>query len=542
MSTKHVVDRPRFMWARTHPLIAGLVVLALLGGIVVGVRTLVDTLTAPALSCGPGMTANASATACIGVDLTESAFSPADPPELTALLSTLRGDNDSVSGNYVSIVLLQNITPNPDVDTETIDDLYPNIEGVITAEWRANHTDAWLTIPQVKIFLANMGSENADWSAAADAIGANAAANHITSVIGLGQSTQQTREAAARLTERYHLPVIGATVTGDNMNADPNTGAPMHGFFRVSPTNDDTVAAAARYIASIQPDPTKVAIVSDDVSGDDYTQTLGLAARRFLPSAHQFPFTSQSDLPPGVERSKDLAQKFTYVDQNLCTVSPTVVYFAGRGVDLAAFVQTWIQSGTPCATNGKLTVVTGDDGAESITSQAVRQAVAGGHVAVLFTLLASPDEWQGCPPNGPNADEKYNYDQFKAAFTGQPDACTHQSVIETDHAAPLTYGATDLNSGQAMLAHDAAAVAITAARRDSTTVVENPMGQVSIIQEMRCTTGRIAGASGWIVFSPDPNNYGNPIGKPIPIVTMNAAGAVQTVAVTANETSSTSAC
>lgn len=541
MSTKHVVDRPRFMWARTHPLLAGLVVLALLGGIVVGVRTLVDTLTAPSLSCGAGMTANASSTACVGVDLTESAFSPADPPELTALLSTLRGANDSVSGNYVSIVLLQNMTPNPDVDTETVDDLYPNIEGVITAEWRANHTDAWLTIPPVKIFLANMGSENADWSAAADAIGVNAAANHITSVIGLGQSTEQTREATARLTERYDIPVIGATVTGDNMNTDPNTGASMAGFFRVSPTNDDTVAAAAHYIAGIQPDPTKVAIVYDKVAGDDYTHTLGLAALRLMPAAHRFPFMSQSDLPAGDQRSKDLADKFTTVDQNMCTVSPTVVYFAGRGVDLAAFLQTWIQSATPCA-NGQLTVITGDDGAESITSKAVRQVVASGHVSVLFTLLASPDEWSGCAPNGPNSDVKNNYDQFEAAFTGQPDACTHQPVIETDHAAPLAYSATDLDSGQAMLAHDSAAVAITAARRDNTTVVQNPMGQISIIQEMRCTTGRIAGASGWIVFGPDPSNYGNPIGKPIPIVTMNASGEVRTVEVIMNDTSSTTAC
>ena len=542
MSTKDsVVDTPRFMWPRRHPWAAGLLVVVVLVGAVVGVRALVGRLLAPALTCGAGMSANGASNACVGVDLTNGPLSPADPARLGALENALRDNDNSVSGDYVSIVLLADMTPDAAVDTETYDDLIPDIEGTVAAVWRANHTDAWGTIPQVKVFLANLGSQNADWAVATGLIGANAAANHITSVIGLGQSTLQTRLATGRLTERYHIPVIGATVTGDNMNTDPNTGARMPGFFRVSPTNDDTVAAAAHYITSIEPDPTKVAIVSDDVAGDDYTQTLGLAARRFMPSAHQFPFTSQSDLPAGVARSKDLAQKFTYVDQNICSVAPTVVYFAGRGVDLGAFVQTWIQSGTPCATTGKLTVVTGDDGAEAIDSKQVRQAIAGGHVTVLFTLLASPDEWGPCTASGTVAAEQANYDQFQAAFTGRPDVCTGQSVIETDHAASLTYAAADLRTGQAMLNQDAAAVAITAARRDSATVVQNPLGQISIIQEMRCTTGRIAGASGWIVFSPDPANYGNPIGKPVPMVNLSSDGTIHTVAVVA-DSAAASAC
>ncbi|HEX4720927.1 MAG TPA: ABC transporter substrate-binding protein [Pseudonocardiaceae bacterium] len=531
MSTKDsVVDTPRFMWPRRHPWLAGALVVVLLFGVVVGGRWLVGRLFAPALTCGAGMSANAASTACVGVDLTGGPLSPADPPRLGALENTLRDNNNAVTGSYVSIVLLENMTPDEKVDTETYDDLIPDIEGAVAAVWRANHTDAWGTIPQVKLFLGNLGSQNASWSAATDEIGANAAANHITSVIGLGQSTLRTRQAAARLTERYHLPVIGSTVTGDDMNTDPSTGARMPGFFRVAPTNDDTVAAAARYITGIEPDPSKVAIVFDDVAGDDYTQTLGLAARRLMPTAHQFPFTSQTDLPAGVERGKDLAQKFTYVDPNICTVAPKVIYFAGRGVDLGAFVQTWIQSGTPCATTGKLTVVTGDDGDEAIDSEPVRQAIAGGHVAVLFTPLASPDEWGRCMASGSTAAEQANYDQFQAAFTGQPDVCTGQSVIETDHAGALTYRQADLRTGQAMLNQDAAAVAITAARRDSVTVVQNPLGQISIMQEMRCTTGRIAGASGWIVYSADPANYGNPIGKPIPMVTMSSDGTIHTVA------------
>ena len=529
------------MWPRRHPWLAGALVAVLLLAAVVGVREAVGTLFRPALTCGAGMSADTTSTACVGVDLTSGPLSHADPPQLVALENALRDNNNAVTGQYVSIVLLTDMTPVAAVDTETFDDLNPDVEGAITAVWRANHTDAWGTTPQVKLFLGNLGSQNAAWQTAADEIGASAAANSITSVIGLGQSTLQTRLVTARLTERYHLPVIGATVTGDDMNTDPTTNARMPGFFRVAPTNDDTVAAAASYIAGIEPDPSKVAIVFDDVADDDYTKTLAAAARRLMPTAHQFPFTSQTNLPPGVERSKDMAQKFTYVDPNICTVAPKVVYFAGRGVDLSAFVQTWIQSGRPCATTGQLTVVTGDDGDEAIANTQVQQAIAGGHVAVLFTPLASPDEWGKCATSGPTAVEQANYDQFQAAFTGRPDVCTGQSVIETDHAAPLSYRPADLRTGQAMLNQDAAAVAITAARRDSVTVVQNPLGQISIMQEMRCTTGRIAGASGWIVYSPDPANYGNPIGKPIPIVTMSATGSIRTVT-TVGDSAAASAC
>lgn len=214
-------------------------------------------------------------------------------------------------------------------------------------------------------------------------------------------------------------------------------------------------------------------------------------------------------------------------DQNVCSIAPTVVYFAGRGVDLGAFVQTWTQGGTPCA-NGKLTVVTGNDGGAAINEPNLRQAVRGGHVQVLFTSPASLDEWGPCD----GSTEHAAYDTFQAVFTGQPDVCAGQSVQADDGTAPLAFGLPDLRTGEAILAHDAMVVAVTAARRaaggSAATVVLAPLSQIGFIEEMRCTNA-ILGASGRIEYSPDQAQYGNPVDKPVPIVEIRADGSTATV-------------
>ena len=516
---------PRFsMWVVRHPRWSSVIGVAAVA-VIVAAAILVPPLLA---SCGPGMVEDGGA--CVGVDLASQSFRSGEPAEMQALEAAVKANNDAVSNDYVSVVLLQDLSPVAGVDTTSYPDVYPDIEGALTAAWQANHTAAYSSLPKVKLFLGNMGSANGGWSAAVDQITASAAANHITSVIGLGQSTDATRAAAERIVDDAHVPVIGATVTGDTMNFAPNSTRRDTGFFRVPATNADNMAAAARYIASITPDQSRVAIMQDNAAGDDYNQTLARAADADLPKAHQFPFTSPGSLPAGVQRDQELIQQFAYDNQNICSVNPAVVYFAGRGQDLGAFLQSWTQSGTPCAT-GALTVVTGDDGQAAIDEPAVQQAVQHG-VRVLFTAEASPDEWGRCA----GGREQEAYDTFQAAFTGKPDVCTGQPVTAADGAVPLSYDPAHLRGGQAMLTHDATVVAVTAARRadkgadqgDGGLVVRTPIMQVGIIEEMRCDNA-VLGASGWIEYSQDPANYGNPIDKPVPIVQVNADGSTVTV-------------
>ncbi|MBN9742390.1 hypothetical protein DMP23_14970 [Amycolatopsis sp. A1MSW2902] len=476
--------------------------------------------------CGEGMTADAN-DACVGINLDSAQFRQNEPEHMRELEAAVRANNAAITDNYVSVVLFQDMSPNEGVDTRLYPDLYPDIEGAIAGAWRANHTAAFQgSVPKVKLFLANMGSQYASWSEAVDKISEHAAGNHVVSVIGLGQSMDNTRAAAAKLTAQAHLPVIGATVTGDTMNLTPE-GKLNTGFFRTSPTNTHSVAAAARFIASIEPDPSRVAIVQDNIPGDDYTQTLGSRAVKEMPAAHRFPFTSPGALPHDVSRADPLLTQFAYLNQNLCSVAPTVVYFTGRGTDLGPFVQSWTQGNTPCA-NGKLTVVTGDDGGSAINEASLRDAVRGGHVRVLFTSLASPDEWGPC--NG--SAEQAAYNTFQSVFTGKPGVCNGQTVRADDGAAPLTFSVADLGSGEGILAHDAMMVAVMAARRaangNADTVVRTPLSQIGLIEEMRCQNA-VQGASGTIQFSPDQAQYGNPVEKPFPVVEIRADGSTTTV-------------
>jgi len=510
-------------WAVRHPAAAGATAAVLVALVVLA------SITIPPLfaRCGHGMSADPSGT-CIGIDLDSGPFAADEPDRMRALEAQIRASNDAVTGNYVSVVLFQDMSPNPDVDTTHYSDLYPDIEGALTGVWRANHTAAFQgSLPRVKLFLASMGSQYTSWSEAVDHIMDSAAANHVVSVIGLGQSLDHTRAAAAKLTGQAHLPVIGATVTGDTMNFDPD-GKLNAGFFRASPTNTYAVLAATRYIASIEPDQSRVAIVQDTTPGDDYTQTLSAAAVKDMPTAHRFPFTSPGPLPTNMSRSDPLLTQFAYLDQNICSVAPTVVYFAGRGADVGPFVQSWTQGNTPCA-NGDLTVVTGDDGGAALTETGLRDAIRGGHVRVMFTADASPDEWGPCDRN---STEQASYNTFQAVFSGKPDVCTGQLVRATDGAAPLGFALPDLAGGGAILAHDAMMVAVTAARRaaagNADSVVRAPLSQIGLIEEMRCNNS-IPGASGTIEYSPDQSQYGNPVNKPVPIVEIHADGTTATV-------------
>lgn len=524
-----------------HPWRAGGITVLAVAAVVWIVIGLI-TLLGPDFVCGQGMSVNAADTECYGVDLDSGPLAAHEPAKMVALENAVKANNDirdshgQPTQDYVSIVLLMNLSPDPRVDTRSYADVYPDIEGMLTAAWRANHTADFGSIPKVKVFLANMGSQYAGWSVAADQIKDNAAANHVTAVTGLGQSLEVTQAAARKIVTRARLPVITGTLTGDSMNFFPNSRTLNNGFFRLAPTNTDTVAAAAAFIARIEPSQARVAIVQDNAAGDDYNQTLGRAADADLPMAHQFPFTSPTQLPGDVPRRQELVQQFSFLDQNVCSVAPKVIYFAGRGADLGAFVQTWTQAGTPCAT-GPVWIVTGDDGGTAINDPAMRHALDGSHVRVVFTSEASPDEWGPCATaHDLHALEQANYNTFQAAFTGRPDACTHQHVTADDGASPLSFDPADLRSEEAAGAHDAAVLAVTVARRadhdadtgDGGIVVRDPYSQIGIIEETQCLNA-LPGATGRIQYSQNHADYGNPVHKPVPIVQILPDGSTKTL-------------
>lgn len=533
-------------WWRRHPIRAGISLLAVTAVVMSGVLAGISWLTAPALECGLGMVPSNFTATCVGVDLNSDRISPDQPGALSALVGDIKANNESVTGSYVSIVLLLDLSPVPNVDTTSYSDIYRNVEGAITAVWQANHTDAYSQTPLgdttgqpgIKLFLANMGSKNQDWEKAVDQIGAAAPANHITSVAGLGQSTTPTRSAATKLTTIYHLPVIGASVTGDLMNRNVNTGKLLDGFYRVAPTNTDTVVAATTYISqglNISLD--NVAIVEDMVGSDNYISTLITAAHNNMPHAREFPFTSPDLSVPSQARDEHLKGQFGYLDILLCAAHPRVVYFAGRGADIGTFATSWLDS--PNCANQPLHVLTGDDGVEASTNDQVARAVAQGKTTVQYTGLASPTKWGSCPdsanpitvpPGIPDAAIEHTvYNRFQAAFTGQR-ACDVDKPAPADHAPLLAFPVEDLATGEAMQTHDAVGLAILAARRAGPIVTTDAFSpQLGVLQQIRCEQGAVHGASGVIQYSLDPQYHGNPIGVVLPILNIEPTKTTSTI-------------
>ncbi len=518
------VSAPRWPRVRSHPVVSAILAVVLLAGGVTGGVWAYGRLFPPALSCGKGMTAMGSPLTCVGVDLAGGGLRADEEPRMRQLEGMVKQADDEVTGDYAGVVLLLDLTPQAGVDTVDYTALDPNVEGAITALWRANHTAAFGSQPPVKLFLANMGSKNQYEQQAVQQIIGNRAKYHLDAVIGLGQSTTPTRQAAATLT-RQGIPVIGATVTGDSMNLDPATNRPMNGFTRVSPSNSDTVMAASAFIKSLSPHVTSIAIVQDTVGGDDYVKSLREAAdtdlRTLGARVTQLPYTSPTTDLPHVKRASALIQQFHLMHANLCQAQPDLVYFAGRGEDLGAFVDSLVEDSS-CGFHG-LKIITGDDGAASITEPAVTQAIRAHQVSVYFTLLASPDEWRSI---GCQYGVKANYTQFWSAFTGRSDPCGNRPVAETGTPVPrLDLDPADLNSGQAMLTHDAARSAFQAARDG--TVPGSPAGTPpnvrAALQSYHCAS-MLGGASGWLGFATD----GNPIDKAVPVVEVDAQGGVTT--------------
>ncbi|OLF11974.1 hypothetical protein BLA60_08035 [Actinophytocola xinjiangensis] len=522
-------------WARRHRAWASVVAFCVVAVLVVGVVAVVRWVSAPALACGEGTAVNPAETACVGVNLAGGPISRDQPARLTELVADIERNNAAVTGdNYISLALLLNLSPVKNVDTTAYDGVYRSVEGAIAAVWRANHTTAFSGSigqerePKVKLFLANMGSENADWEQAVDQIDANAAAHHITMAVGLGQSTDNTRRAARTLVREHGIPVIGATVTADTMNLDIEDGSMLDGFFRVAPTNSDSVVAAARYITEGLGVPMdRVAIVEDTVTSDDYVSTLVAAAHESLPTTHRFPFTSPKIDDDVEARADSLRGQFGYLTVNLCAAEPEVVYFAGRGADLGTFARTLVESGTDCGP-GPVTILTGDDGIQAIRDDDVAAALSDPRnlVRVQYTGLASPDKWGGCGGDPDTDGERANYNAFQSAFTGQP-ACGVDTTA-ADGTPRLSYPLEDLDNGQAILTHDAAGLAVVAARRIGPSAVSNPMSQIGALQQTRCQTV-FPGASGIIQFSADPAHHGNPIGVTLPVLNITADRRAETI-------------
>lgn len=444
--------------------------------------------------CGPGLTQAGSPKVCVGLNLDSTAFRGGDP--LADLEKTIADRNAAITGPFVTIVLLEDMTPDPNTGSFALGALRHDIEGAITGVWQANNSAvAGGTLPKIKLLLANLGTDGDFHEQAVAAIEQARLNQHIVAVTGIGQSLAATREAAAALSNAS-IAVVGSMVTADNMNDDPDTGKHLDNFYRVGTTNADQARAAVAYLGAHSYH--QIMLIADQNPSDSYAQTLATAFTS--QSGVTVKFTERFRSPNGAltaaTRAQDMISQFSQMHSDICGDQPDLIYFAGRGVDLKSFL-TAMSTGGACSL-GPLDVMTGDDAANLVGAP----IPSGGDVStrVFYTALAYRDEWAGLPSN---ADQVLAYHDFEDAFT-------------TSNG----FNPGDLADGHAMVNDDAVIAAATAARNDPLATTD-PSTVGAYFLYLRCTR-TIRGASGDIAFGSD----GNPIDKATPIMRIQPDGSV----------------
>ena len=441
--------------------------------------------------CGRGMTAVGSPYACVGLDLDSTALRDADP--LADLENTIAANNRTISEPFATIVVLDDLTPDPRSDSVAIRPELHEIEGAITAASWANDPNASGAIPKIKLLLANFGLGAGAWHQAVDAIKQAGLSEPIVAVIGIGQSLDTSRAAVESLSDAG-IAVVSANSTADNMNVSPGPGAKRStDFFRVVPTNTEEARAAAKYIT--QHSYHKVLLVKDVNEGDSYAQTLANDFATNVKVDNTEPYRAPDGRLNLATREQLMDKLFADMHSDICAIRPDLIYFVGRGTDLGYFLTALSSSGA-CGLR-PLDVMAGDD-ANNLVGTPISTS---GDLSfnVFYTAFAYTDEWNGFPPT---SDYVKNYRDFMAAFTQKH------------------FKDGNLDDGQAMVGYDAVRVAVFATQKDPLAATE-PDTVANFLVGTRCHN-YVPGASGPIAFDPD----GNPIDKAMPILQLHADGTV----------------
>lgn len=480
--------RPRG-WARRHRALLIAVVIVLAGAALYWIR--------PWESCGAGLRAVdadedsvGSSYVCAGLNLDSGPLRDDDP--LDPLEKLIKDRNEAVGENFKTIVVLENLTPDPKVDSQPFPFVRREVQGAITAAWPKNGP------PGIKLLLANYGSNADHWRVAAEEIIAAAAAQRIVAVTDIGVSSENSRALVAELS-RHGIASIGAIVTADNMNTDLK-GARIDNFFRVGPTNTDEARAAAGYIAAHGF--RRVMMIRGISKEDTYATTLAEAFQ----NASKVPvtFTKTYDVKPLADTSREVYLRglFSRWHNDICGAKPDLIYFAGRGVDLGALVAALAEDGA-CEGLDSVTVLTGDDASTLAGNPLPLDKDIS--VRLRYTALAYPDQWDMFRANSAYPTYKKNYDNFVAEFTGT-------------HGFPKA----ELWDGAAMIEHDAVAAAVEAAVQN---VSADPVSVANVLRSIDCNSP-VPGATGFVAFD---QATGNQLDKALPILSIDPDGSVHPV-------------
>ncbi len=395
------------------------------------------------------------------------------------------------SSSYVTVALLDPLTPSQ-TSALPLEQVRNRLEGAYTALRRVNSTSvAGDSRPQIQLVIANQGStENHQWQRVlGQLVEMTEQENPLVAVIGLGVSTEQTRQRAEDLS-RHGIPMVGAVLTADGLDYDHITG-----LIKTSPSNRHYVEALRDYVERAGLSSAIMVRDSNSDSGMDlFTQTLEDEFEKQMEDIIEFEpqqFTGMA-IPTDTE-----AGLFANVRETICASAANglqAVLYAGREVDLGSFLESL--RNRSCRSVPLTILTAGSDLGAILKDQ--EQELRGAKLTVLSAGTVDAEGWGQKVPGTPDG-----YADFLSMFQKQG--------FDPEH----------LDDAGAIMMHDALLTAAQAVR------LAAPEGSASSpttgdvrreLTNLNGTLQRVRGASGTLSFSSRSPGAGNPLGKPVPVL------------------------
>ncbi|WP_181801266.1 ABC transporter substrate-binding protein [Streptomyces shenzhenensis] len=470
--------------------IALLVTAVVIAGAVVGVRAAVHD----DRSCAPGVARPEGSDECVGVATTAYDFGQ---PRLRSTVRAIARENARLrAGSYVTVALM---LPYTSTAAASVTDIQHELQGAYLAQYQANH-DSNGQSPAIRLVLANPGSTSQYWQPMVTRLaGMTGGTDRLRAVAGVGQSTDNNKKAVKELT-RLGIPVVGSSITADDLANGQNGTDPFPGLARVAPTNTDE----ARALASFAKVSAGRALLVYDKPGDPYTRTLQTSFAALIKGS---PYEPQPFTPPA-DRSQEgtTANTFRQITNLVCDTSRSTdtILFAGRHTQLRQFVNAL--GGRGCQ-DRRFTVLTGDEGSYLTGEKGLDRSALRHNLSVRYTALAHPDAWgSGSPATGGSA----------------ADMATLTGLLTSAGKAPVgPIGPVALEDGQLIIAYDATRLAVHGIREAVPEGRSVPaLADVGLQWPQVKGSLRVDGASGWICL----DAHGNPYDKAVPIVELRPEG------------------
>lgn len=427
---------------------------------------------------------------CVGVSDGGHEFDPA----FARIEKLIKEENDWVAKQHqeagkpaFKVAMLTTLTTSDDTPLNR-NQVRNALEGAYVAQHRANHTrDVGDLNRLVQLILVNEGGAQAGSEYAVDQIIelAEDSESDIPLSIVMGQAigTAQTTAAAKRLSE-HDIPMVSATVTANDFDF-----AGIDGLLRTAPSNDDFALAFEKYLDG--QDELKTAVLTyDSTKSDTFASTLAASFRDRLGEK----YIKYSDQPfPGASVEAGGGEVFYPITQNICSVDPDMVVFAGRRLDLDAFLDSL---GARICRDEPLTVLHTDVGLHDSAqgAQKLEQALERANITLLQATSYDP-AWVGDPETAPKGFAPF-LEQFR-------------ELISTDTGS--------LDNGYGVNNHDAMLAAVMATRIANLGQAKPPP-PASIRDHLLLLNGvnAIPGATGTLSFNS--NRNGNPGDKFVPVI------------------------